>query len=318
MIHIQKEIVEGLSWAAAGYGRAGMGLMFAPRGIGRNAQAAIGNLAIATELLLKAYIANQNLALLYKDLPLDLRCALLAPDKMPAGFRIQPYVIDLKGSAYKSLELDEAISVFYIFFPEIKQRLNLYLRDLVRHRNICVHAVHPDCREYEVERAAFLLLTLVKHIGTVEARLVRYRNWGDKKSNEAFLARFNEVRLDNVHKKVEAARKRAKKITDKTSLSPQEWDWCPLQCPVCGSDGVVYGETQADADFDEDGVQEGVTLVFWAERFECDDCGLTLDDYDEMKVAGMRPGSIDRNDEVDKWQREHPPEYDGTDSCDET
>lgn len=74
MKQLQKEIASNLRWAAAGYARAGMGLMLASTGLGRNAQAAVGNLAIATELLLKAFIANQDLTLLFKDLPVELRC----------------------------------------------------------------------------------------------------------------------------------------------------------------------------------------------------------------------------------------------------
>jgi len=115
MKEIQKDITRNLVWAAAGYARAGMGLMFGAAGLGRNAQAAIGNLAIATELLLKAFIAKQDLTLLFKGLPMELRCALAAPETMPASFRSLPYEIELKSSTYKSLELDEVIAIGFAF-----------------------------------------------------------------------------------------------------------------------------------------------------------------------------------------------------------
>lgn len=314
---LNKDIARDLRRAAAGYGRAGMGLMLAPTMREHNAQAAIGNLAIATELLLKAFIAKQNLALLYKDLPAELRCALLSPGRMPEGFRLQPYILDLKASVYKSLELDEAISLFYIFFPEIKQRLSPHLRYLARHRNICVHAVHPDCREYEVQRAAFLLLTLVKHIETVDAELLRYSNWGNKDKNDEFLAKFNEERLNSVHRKIEAARDKAKTLTSKISISSSDWDEYPYVCPVCGSDGLGYGETQAESHYDDDGHTDDVSLTFIVERFECQQCGLELDDYDEMEIAGMSTDGIDRSDESDRWIEERMSDYDESDYYDD-
>ena len=56
---LNKDIARDLRRAAAGYGRAGMGLMLAPTMREHNAQAAIGNLAIATELLLKAFMLTK-------------------------------------------------------------------------------------------------------------------------------------------------------------------------------------------------------------------------------------------------------------------
>ncbi len=305
---IQKEITGNLVWAATGYARAGMGLMLGTTGLLRNAQAAIGNLAIATELLLKAFIAKQDLTLLFTGLPMELRCALAAPKAMPSSFRSAPYEIDLRSSAYKNLGLDEAIATFCVFFPEIKKRYGSHLRFLARHRSTCVHAVHPDCREYEVERTAFLFLTLVRHLESEDDELLQYRSWGDKEKNEAFLSRFDEARLNSVHKKVEEARDKAKTLTEKVSLDPEEWDWYPMECPVCGSDGVASGETQDEPEYDEDGFG-GISLSFLAETFECEQCGLQLEDYDEMKIAGIDPDDIDRSDESDKWQGDYYEDY---------
>ena len=309
MKEIQKEITNNLVWAAGGYARAGMGLMLGATELGRNAQAAIGNLAIATELLLKAFIAKQDLSLLFKGLPMELRCALAAPETLPESFRLLPYEIDLKSSVYKSLELDEAIAMFCFFFPDFKKRYGSHLRFLARHRNTCVHAVHPDCREYEVERTAFLLLTLIKHIESEVADLVRYSNWGDKEKNETFLTRFDEARLNRVHRKVESAREKAKSLSEKVSLEPEEWDWYPIECPVCGSDGILSGETQAEPDYDEDGIG-GFSLGFIGETFECEQCGLELEDYDEMQIAGVDPDDIDRSDESEQWIEDNYQDYD--------
>lgn len=309
MKEIQKEITRNLVCAAADYARAGMGLMLGEDEFGRNAQAAIGNLGIATELLLKAFIAKQDLTLLFKELPMELRCALAAPETMPESFRVLPYEIDLKSSAYKSLGLNEAIAVFYCFFPDFKKHYRSHLRLLAKHRNTCVHAVHPDCRKYEVERTAFMFLTLVKHIESQAVDLIHDSNWGDKEKNETFLARFDEARLRRVHAKVEAASDKAKNLSKKVPLEPIEWDWYPIECPVCGSDGILSGETQESPVCDGDGMEVDFSLSFFGETFQCKQCGLELEDYDEMKIAKIDPEDIDRSDESDQWHEENYPDY---------
>jgi hypothetical protein len=173
MKKIQNEITRGLVRASVDYGRAGLAFTGNSPILGQNPQVAIGNLGIAIELLLKAFIAKRSLLLLFKNLPLELRCALSAPTFMPQSFRSLPYEIELKSSTYISLELDEAIAAFSTFSPEIKKRLSSHLRFLSRHRNTCVHAVHPDYREYEVDRTAFLYLTLVEHLRQDDPGLIK-------------------------------------------------------------------------------------------------------------------------------------------------
>ncbi len=146
----QDELVRSLFSASGAYGRAGLALFRGKgkEGIHKNNQAAIGNLAVATELLLKAYIAKLSLLLLLKDIPLELKCALIAPDSLPQTFKKAPYRMDLRSSAFKSIELDEAIAVFSVFFPDFKKRFGSHLRFLSRYRNLSVHAGLPEFREY--------------------------------------------------------------------------------------------------------------------------------------------------------------------------
>ena len=203
MKEVQKNLTRDLTRASAGYARAGLALLHGMPGSVTNPQVAIGNLAIAIELLLKAFIAKQNLLLLFKNLPLELRCAIAAPEAMPKSFRKTPYEIDLKALAYKSLELDEAITTFGIFFPDAKKRLGSHLRFLSRHRNTCVHAALPGFRKYEMERTAFLFLTVVEHLKKEEPELLKHYVLGDDKLNKMFLERFDEDRLKRVHSKIE-------------------------------------------------------------------------------------------------------------------
>jgi hypothetical protein len=303
MKNIQNEIANDLLWAATGYARAGLALSRGTKGFYRNPQVAIGNLGIAIELLLKALIAKRSLLLLFKDLPLELRCALASPEAMPKTFRSTPYEIELKASAFKSIELDEAIAIFCTFYPDFKKRFSSHLRFLSRHRNICVHAVHPNCREYEVDRTVFLFLSLIEHMRRENPDLVKILFLGEDDKNKIFLAKFDEERLNRVHEKVEKARTNAKQITERVSIKPEEWSWYPIPCPVCGSDGILSGETTAKPDYDEDGPC-GIILSFTGEIFECEYCGLVLDDYEEMSIAGIDP-EVDRSDESDQWQKDH-------------
>jgi len=303
MKKIQNDIANALLWAATGYARAGLALSRGTKEFGRNPQAAIGNLGIAIELLLKSLIAKRSLQLLFKDLPLELRCALAAPEAMPTTFRSTPYEIELKASTFKSIELDEAIAIFCTFYPDFKKRFGSHLRFLSRHRNICVHAVHPDCREYEVDRTVFLFLSLIGHMRRQNPDLAKRILLKEDDKNKMFLAKFDEERLNRVHEKVENARTKAKKITERVSIDPEEWHWYPIPCPVCGSDGILSGETIAKPEYDEDGPC-GVNLTFMGETFGCEFCGLVLDDYEEMSIAGIDP-EVDRSDESDQWQKEH-------------
>lgn len=303
MKHIQKEITDSLIHAAAGYGRAGLDIVLRKSGSSTsNPQVAIGNLSIATELLFKALIAKCSLLLLFKDLPLELRCALAASDAMPKSFCPMPHEIELRASGFKSIELDEAIAAFCIFYPDFKKRFGSHLRFLSKCRNICVHAVHPGYRVYEVERTAFLFLSLVDYLRKEEPTVGVFLR--DDDESKEFVARFNEERIARVHKKTEDAKEKAKMIKDSVSFGPEEWEWYPIKCPVCALDGILSGETTAEPCSDRDGVVWDTSLSFTGETFECEHCGLILDDYEEMLIAGIDP-EIDRADELDKWQEEH-------------
>ena len=67
------------------------------------------------------------------------------------------------------------------------------------------------------------------------------------------------------------------------------------------SDALEYPE------MDEDGIGS-FSLSFITEKFECQECGLRLEDYDEMQIAGVDP-DIDRSDESDQWQKDHYSDY---------
>ena len=303
MHEVQEEIVKNLIYASAGYGRAGLSLFRGEAKIYRNNQAAIGNLAIATELLIKGIIAKKNLLLLFKNIPLELKCVLCASKDMPESFNRIPYQIELRSSAFKCIELDLAVKTIGVFYPDIKKHLSAHLNYLSRYRNKCIHSALPDFQEYEVQRIVFLYLTLFKHFKEQEPNLLKYVEVGNNKMNEEFLTRFNEERFDRVHSAFEEARKKAKMIEGCKKLDIEFWDAYPVECPICGNDGYLYGDTKEE--FEAIGNYDAeMYLTFYGESYECEECGLKLEDYDELEIAGIET-TIDRTDEIYKWEEEN-------------
>ena len=185
--------------------------------------------------------------LLLKDIPLELKCMLAAPDSLPLTFKKAPYRIELRSSAFKSIELDEAIAVFSVYFPEFKKRFGSHLRFLSRYRNLSVHAGLPEFREYEVQRSVFLYLSLFKHLREHEPDWLKYKFLGDDKENEKFLKQFDEERLTRVHSAIEQAREKAKQVESKSSITVDDWTFYPVDCPVCGCGALLFGQTRNTA-----------------------------------------------------------------------
>jgi hypothetical protein len=145
ILRLQNEHRRQLMEAAIDYLRTGLNLFheyrkkekatsehFPPPVIGRehnNPQAALGNLAISVELMLKAIIAGKHLLLLFeKSLPLEYRVLLTSPDDLPPDFNWRAFDMDLRSANYRAIEFDECVSTFYVLFPSLKQSLQPHLR----------------------------------------------------------------------------------------------------------------------------------------------------------------------------------------------
>ena len=308
MRQIQKEIVKNLVWSSAGYGRTGLALFRDKPGFYRNSQVAIGNLAIAIELLLKGYIGKKHFLILLKEVPLELKCALVAPEALPASFKKAPHEIELRSSRYKSIGFNDVISAFGVFCLELKQRLNAHFKFLIRCRDVSLHAALPEFHEYELERTVFLYLTLINHIKKEEPDLLKHVRVGDLKENEKFLKQFDEERLNRVHVAIEKAKEKAKRIESKSSVPVDSWEVYPVRCPVCQSDGLLSGETELGMEPDEYEKAPIPILTFFGDSFECEDCGLMLNDYDELEIAGIDT-AVDRTHDLSKWEDEFYSDY---------
>jgi hypothetical protein len=69
---------------------------------------------------------------------------------------------------------------------------------------------------------------------------------------------------------------------------------------------MLMGETQVEADFDGDGAANPY-LIFLADTFQCDGCGISLDDVEELKLAGMDIVYQRSDSDMDKWWAEQEP-----------
>lgn len=269
---------------------------------------AIGNLAIAVELMLKTLLVKQNPLLLFRDLPLELRVLFACPNAVTKdSFNWRAYDVDLSAYGYKTVELDELISTFFLFFPSQKQVLRPHLRFLSRCRNASVHLSLPSFQTYEFERTAYVALRVYLILRDYDSGLFGPTCYHMDKRDEAFLSKYDTERTERVRKKIEKAREHAKQIEARNVwVSVDGWEVYVTECPVCRCDGVLTGETRVEADTDEEGSAHPY-LVFLADTFKCEECGLSLDDANELQSAGMglfydRPES-----DMDKWVAEMEP-----------
>ncbi len=280
-------------------------------------QAAIGNLGIAVELMLKAFIAGKDLSLLFKGLPLEVRVLFACPDSLPSRFNWRALDIDLRSAHHRMIEFNDCLSVFYLFFPEMKSRLQSHLKFLASSRNACVHAFLPSFERYEAERTAYVALQV--HQTLNNAKAFEYPGFLSRvvtDEDARFLEAVQGERLERVQKAVAEARERGKKLTGQPSIVlsiSDEWNQEIVSCPICGSDAILGGFTDLlNTEPEQNGDMPDAFLQFYPESFLCDECGLTLDDCEELLLAGIPIDSdeFDRTDRMGEYYAEIAMEHD--------
>jgi len=305
----QDRIHRELSRNASGYLKVGLELLHKERKSPHPlVEPAIGNLATAVELMIKAFLAKNNIVLLISDLPLELRILFACPDNpLLDSFSRRHLDNLLRASASKTFELDEVVASFYVFFPEQRQTLRPYFKLLSRCRNASIHLSLPSFQRYELERTAYLALS-VSQILDKEKRFP-FLYYHLTKEDKQFLSEYNEERIERVSHKIEVAKENAKKAKD-TWIIADSWDTYETKCPICGCGGMLTGETEVEADFDEDGAANPY-LVFRADTFGCDGCGIRLDDVEELRLAGMDTIYPRSNSDMDEWwaEEQEPTDY---------
>jgi hypothetical protein len=293
---LQAEISASLLAAATAYYNTGIGRFHELR---KNRhleyQPAVGNLTVSVELLLKAILAKKALRHLYTDMPSEAQLMLTYPESLPDSFRARQFANELRCFSYGTIELDRAISYFYHFFPGTKQELKPYLSLMAATRNVSVHGALPSFQRYDLERVAFVSTCLFRFVS--ETNLFDgFYVFFDKETQE-FVKDYQEERIRRVKDAIAAAKTRSIAIEHYgfRIAQPSEWECYVIKCPICGSDALAYGDTTESAD-----EEIGPMLWFSADSFSCEECGLKLNDSEELKLAGVAP-AYDRTVEFSKW-----------------
>jgi len=256
-------------------------------------QPAIGNLCISIELILKAIIAEKALAMLYSGLPDEALLLLCYPESLTKEHNSVSYINDLKYFTFKAIEVDKSISLFYHFYPELKQEYKIFLSSLSTIRNVSVHASIPDFQRYELDSIAYHSTKLFLKISELE--IFNYFKLTPEIKTENFLKYYEDEKVKKVKSALENSRKVVKSgKVEISSACYDDWVSMSQECPICGSSGFFTGETE------ESSGDDGISLTFECEKFECHACGLHLEDYEELQLAGMET-SIDREGDVEQW-----------------
>lgn len=260
-------------------------------------QPAIGNLAISVELLLKAVIAKKTIKMLYSNLPDEAQLLLCYPESLSKEHNSTSYLNDLKNFSFKAIEIDKAISLFYHFYPEVKKEYKQFFSSLSAVRNISVHASVPDFQKYELERVAYFSTKLFSTISNL--KIFKEFSLQIDRKTENFLKYYEDEKV----KKVKVALDRARDVVKRGKVAEpiyysEDWEMMHHTCPICDNTGVYSGETEDSSD------EDGITLTFQCVSFSCEACGLELEDYEELELAGMET-AIDRDGDVEQWAHDH-------------
>jgi hypothetical protein len=302
--HLQKELAKN----AMDYLQNGLSLF--NRNTLRGKQVVIGNLSIAIELMIKALIAKYHPVLLFKELPIEIKVLFICPEIETTGAHWRRFDIDIRSSTFKTIELDECISVFYVLFSKKKQLYQPYFRLLANCRNVSIHASMPSFQKYDLERTVYLALDVYQLIK--DQGVFGVYSYSVTKADKAFLGSYDTERAERVRRKIEAAKKKSKEIThEECLLSIEGWEHFVTKCPVCNSDGVLEGYTEPWMDATSEYIEES-GLTFSANSFKCDECGLVLDDVAELSLAGM-DDTYDRSKDADKYFEEYEPDFEDID-----
>lgn len=297
---LRREIVTSLSRSALSYYRIGIEQFFKLRNQPfYDYQPAVGLLCISVELLLKAVVGKKAFRHLYQNLPTEVQILLTYPDSIAGDARPRVFANDLRSFVFKAVELNDAISLFYSFYPEKKQEYKPYLSILSSIRNVSVHAALPSFERYHLDRVAYIATQLFLFMETAKA--LDYLFVRVDAEVRRFVESYEDERVQRVAAAINDAKASSKKLNHLGShifFSDDPWDLYFTECPVCNSGGTVDGYTEHYID----GGQHH--LSFFCDAFRCDECGLELLDTKELELAGMDT-VLDRRDEVDRWLKEH-------------
>lgn len=258
-------------------------------------QAALGNLSISIELMLKSCIANRTPRYVFSNLPLEIELKLLYPDVFQKlSFHQKRDILNFN---YNSQTLASCISIYYLMYPNEKKKLKPYLSFLNNIRNQSVHSALLNFQRIELERIAYLAIYLSEFLK--EKKVFPKYSFFTSKNDKIFFSEYDEKRIDRVRKMIDSAKENAKKITIQTAIYiDEDWETRLAECPICKCDGILGGYTEIY--YDGPDYDMSAFLNFTGESFHCDECKLELFDQAELSFAGVE-SDFDISDEIQQY-----------------
>jgi hypothetical protein len=265
-------------------------------------EAVVNNLTTAIEMYLKCYIADKNLGLIFRNIPMDVKVLFTCPESIPEFFEWRKYNFSFLSTENNTITLKEAITCLYTFFPHMKQMLMPHLDYFNRWANSSAHSILPAFNRFDIERFGFTALRVYTTLCNDES--FPYPWYDLTGSDREFLKLFEKNRIERALGAMDNARNKLKDIKSPRTITcdNSSWEKYITKCPVCHSDGILDGYTEVALTEDEEGKSR--TLDFFAVSFRCDVCGLVLNDIEELKTAGMNT-LFDRTKELEDWFREN-------------
>ncbi|MFC1693685.1 hypothetical protein ACFL1R_09290 [Candidatus Latescibacterota bacterium] len=303
ILNLKNKYSEELGVAALGYLETGLELFHKHRRSDCScSQTALGNIGMATELVIKSYIAAKNLGCIFKDIPPEMRIILSAPESIPPFFKWGKYSIDIRSGKYETLNFDDCILCFYILFPQMKQLLLPHISFFSKCRKQSLHFALSSLNLYDFERIVYGVLQIVMSLSREET--IDFSWYYVTDNDKEFLQNFESKRVERVKLTIEKAKENLGEVDiDRSeSLFAHDWESYVTTCPVCTSNGLLEGYTEMAIGEDEDGSYP--MLDFFGISFHCEECGLILNDIEELKLARMNI-LYDRSNELDRWFEKH-------------
>ncbi|MCX6832528.1 MAG: hypothetical protein NT028_10450 [candidate division Zixibacteria bacterium] len=299
---VQNSLSVGLTHGGVDFIRTGLDLFHLSRDpeCGSH-QVIMGNITIGIELLMKGFLARQNLLLVLENPSPETLAALAGGETISLNFNWRRFEMEFLTGRLKLLDFERTTKSFCLFYPEIRGYLERHAKRITVLRNLCVHSVMPFYDKYETEIASFVAITLVRTLKSSRSLVFPFV---ESSADQEFMKEFQETRLTRVREAFDEAKKRAHR-PETVQISQGECDWerFPELCPVCDLPAWLIGVTEFAAYEDEDGItQPGLDFV--ARSFECQHCGLVLPDPVLLRLGGFLD-HFDRSQDVDKWLADH-------------
>jgi hypothetical protein len=298
------EIETNLATSAKAYYRIGIAeYLNAESRMWETYQAAVGNLAIAIELMLKAFVARNCFRKLYVGLPDELDIFLSHTETPPPSVSLRPFEDALRSFEQKTIDLNQAIAIYEIYFPEKKIELHSYFNFLATTRNVSVHGALPDFQRYDLTRVSYLAIGLIKHL---EEQKILTEPVDLALKTDDILKGFDRERVERVTKKIKQAKQVARRLTGKRNAiftNPNNFEELVVPCPICSTEIITSGYTEDRIESEDDAF-----LTYFLNGFHCTECGLEIDDPRDLRSAGLLE-TYDRTDQWDEWCRQYADPY---------